>query len=228
MCTRRLLVIASVPLVLAGCGSGTKQAASTNPTPTAPASQTTSPATATFTSRSFAPGLSFTLPDASWKADEPIEGTQITVTPPGHPAQAVQIFKSMIPTNPDGSRMSAKNTPSAMANALRHQAFLVTTAPTTRTVGRGVTAMALDVRTPANQAREFLLVYRLSHYGVSLQVTRGETVRIYFVAVSTPTGPDTLVISVAAPSGATFTSFAKTVGTVLASLTFPDALTPAR
>lgn len=224
MRTRRLFLIAAVPLLLLGCGSGTKNAASTNPAPKVTQSHSTQAATSTFTSASLAPGLAFTLPDASWTAHESLEGLEITIRSSTQPG-TLRLFKNMIPTHPDGSKVSAANTPAAMAAALRHQRFLVTTAPVTHTLGKA-SWTTLDIRAPANQAREFLLVYRGMHYGVSQQVTRGQTVRLCFAAVSTPTGRDTLISSVVAPT-ADFGVFASNAESILASLTFPDSFTPA-
>jgi hypothetical protein len=232
MFTRRLLVVAAVPLVVAGCGSGAKNVAfhpsSAHPS-SAPATSA-SPETGdrvvgpgVLSSVTFIPDLQMTLPSGGWGFHEDANGYQLELAAPGHPDQTIRMYITMGPVRPDGSIVrSVKNTPAGLAAALRHEGALTVTAPVVRRVAGSVAATSLDLGIRGSASKREVLAYAGDFGSAMLTLTRGTRTRVYFVAVTSAGGRDTLVVSVQAPASE-FAGFAKIAAGVLASLKFPEA-----
>lgn len=231
MFCRRILTLAAVPVLLAGCASGVTEVAS-HPTST-PSTASMEPVGSqhtlsgrTYSSVAFIEGLSFTLPSAGWTLlEDDFNGNFAELGPPGHTDEVVHLFHGMNVTSADGSILAkAGGSVPAFVRALRRVPGVIVSAATTTPVGRGLQATTLDAAASAATG----LMSSAGFVPQTYSLDKGRSARLFLILVRTPIGRDTLVVAAEAPTGPTFAAFAGTVGAALRTLTLPEGFSVVR
>jgi hypothetical protein len=189
----------------------------------------------TYTAKVFMRGMQVTVPSGGWHVHEDHPGEFNLAAPAGPMAGTnIHFWLDPVATGPDGSVLAnVGRTPAALIEWLRHDADLVVSVPSARTIAGGLSAHSVDLDLAVSAPEEDPgcgapclgeFVFKGAHYDFDYGTGLGEPVRLYLARLSRQGRSHTFLVSVDAPSPAAFAAVIPIANRLLRHVKLPPTL----